>query len=891
MATGRPKDYRASMELTDCTQILTENEVDTQGQEEIHFDDGMLYMADNEQVSDEDDENDILNESDEEYLAARLNNRTFRRSVMDTIEGLGLDDMLEAPGGVFNEDKECGEGCVSAEISREEIWSDYAETDDGLETPSSSDEDDLQIRVKKKRRRIYYNPKCNHEDLDFQVHMRFTTKDQLQNAVQQWSILNGHNVRWARSASDRIEGVCSDGCIWRLYASRINSEKTFRIRKLESKHTCHRALINRQATSEWVAKEFIQRFRRNPSYAPNDMILDIKQKYNGLTVSKSTCYRARDIAMYIIQGSLESHYEKFRAYDAELKRVDKEGLFRFFFIHDPNNGAPIFQRYYVGFSGLKKGFLAGCRPILCVDGCFLKTIVAGALLSAVGRDGNNQMFPVAWAIVEAENEETWTWFLELLMDDLRYDDGYGLTLVSDQQKGLKNAICKRVPFAEHRNCARHIYANWKKNNKGPELKRIFWNVVNATNEPEYKKHLEILKKKSVIAYDDFIKQSPKVFCKSFVRTTPLCDAITSNLVETFNGYICKARQLQAIHMLEEIRTTLMERMYAKHELMVKHHEDLCPRIRQKIDKNQKFTKFCTAKPAKGAFQVMCGEYQFVVNLTHKTCACGAWQLTGIPCSHALACINYMRHNVVDYVDDCNKREQYFKAYEFSIQPINGSNMWPEVSGYPIIPPPHRKMPGRPKKKRKRDADEEPKGRQGMTMTCKHCLCEGHNVRGCPNIDKSPTPRPPKGRPGRPKREGRPGQASTSSAKNNGKASTSSTSGVKARGKGAYASAYQQGISTSQSNEAIIANAVLKAQIQRDKRQVRKGVGLRIMTESGSIYSRPADKGKTNFVYGSSATIAALTANKRGRGRPRGSVNLSKGSQGSTNNTTLRQDEN
>ncbi|XP_050238110.1 uncharacterized protein LOC126687596 [Mercurialis annua] len=580
----------------------------------------MRYMADSKDGTDDDDEINVGNESDE-----------------------------ECPGGIFNDDQECGDWGTYWAVNRDNInneaennGSDFAESDDGLVTPSSSDKDDLKIR-------------SNHEDLKFVVCIHFTTRDQVRNVVQQWALLNGHNMGWGRSASDRVEAICSGDCSWWLYASRIGGEKTFRIRSVEDYHTCPRAMINRQATAEWVAKDFIQKFRRNPMYAPKDIMLDIKEKYNGLIVSRLTCYKARDIAMEITRGSLESHYATFRSYDTELKRVDREGLFRFYFIHNPDNGAPIFQRYYVGFSGLKK--------------------VVGALLSAVARDGNNHMYPFVWAIVEAENKETWTWFIQLLMDDLGYDDGFGLSL--------------------HKNCARHIYANWKKNHKGPELKRIFWNVVNATNEFEYEAHLKMLEKESPLGHTNLIKQRPTVFCKAFVRMRPLCDVITSNLVETFNGYICKARQLQVVHMLEEIRTTLMERIYTKNELMLKHHEDLCPGIRQK--KRIEGTRFCNVTPAVDSFQVKCFDFQFFVHLTDRTCSCRAWQLTGIPCCHAISCITFMRHNVMNYVDNCYKRAQYLKAYEFSLQPINGPNMWPYAQGFPIIPPPYRKMSGRPKK--------------------------------------------------------------------------------------------------------------------------------------------------------------------------------------------------
>lgn len=60
----------------------------------------------------------------------------------------------------------------------------------------------------------------------------------------------------------------------------------------------------------------------------------------------------------------------------------------------------------------------------------------GQLLSAVGRDGNNSMFPIAMAVVETESYASWSWFLLLLIEDLELRDGYGITLISDQQKVL-----------------------------------------------------------------------------------------------------------------------------------------------------------------------------------------------------------------------------------------------------------------------------------------------------------------------------------------------------------------------------------------------------------------------------------------------------------------------
>ncbi|GKB14691.1 multidrug resistance-associated protein 5, partial [Tanacetum coccineum] len=110
------------------------------------------------------------------------------------------------------------------------------------------------------------------------------------------------------------------------------------------------------------------------------------------------------------------------------------------------DGKTYFDRFYVCFAGLTDGWKAGCRKIIALDGCFLKKPNQGEILTAIGRDGNYHIYQVAWAVVNVENKDNWTWFLELLEEDL----------------GLIEAVKDVMPNAEHRQCARHIYENFKK---------------------------------------------------------------------------------------------------------------------------------------------------------------------------------------------------------------------------------------------------------------------------------------------------------------------------------------------------------------------------------------------------------------------------------------------
>ena len=100
--------------------------------------------------------------------------------------------------------------------------------------------------------------------------------------------------------------------------------------------------------------------------------------------------------------------------------------------------------------------MVGCRKVVGLDGCFFKGALSGELLCAIGRDANNQMYPIAWAVVDKENNVNWDWFCDLLCRDIQVGDGRDWVFISDQQKGILNAVEKWAPEAEHRNCARHL---------------------------------------------------------------------------------------------------------------------------------------------------------------------------------------------------------------------------------------------------------------------------------------------------------------------------------------------------------------------------------------------------------------------------------------------------
>ncbi|KAL0415683.1 UNVERIFIED_CONTAM: hypothetical protein Slati_3400200 [Sesamum latifolium] len=82
------------------------------------------------------------------------------------------------------------------------------------------------------------------------------------------------------------------------------------------------------------------------------------------------------------------------------------------------------------------------KPIIGLDGCFLKGLYKGQLLAAIGRDPNENIYPIAFAFVEVEKFDSWLWFLRLLLRDIGSQEERGWAFISDRQKGLIDAVAE-----------------------------------------------------------------------------------------------------------------------------------------------------------------------------------------------------------------------------------------------------------------------------------------------------------------------------------------------------------------------------------------------------------------------------------------------------------------
>ncbi|XP_030941692.1 uncharacterized protein LOC115966634 [Quercus lobata] len=210
-------------------------------------------------------------------------------------------------------------------------------------------------------------------------------------------------------------------------------------------------------------------------------------------LSVNQVYRSKRKAKDLINGDEQLQYGVLRDYAQMITTVDKGSRVILQTEMAEETSQPKFKRMYVRFNAQKVGFLGGCRPFIGLDGCHIKHRFGGQILSATAKDANDNIFPVAMAVVEQETRESWIWFLEIFADDIGRPEELQLVFISDRQKGLIPAIETLFPTVEHRYCVKHIYNNFKVDHKGLELKDALWRCAAATTVREFERCMQYIR--------------------------------------------------------------------------------------------------------------------------------------------------------------------------------------------------------------------------------------------------------------------------------------------------------------------------------------------------------------------------------------------------------------
>ncbi|XP_009115863.1 uncharacterized protein LOC103841103 [Brassica rapa] len=533
----------------------------------------------------------------------------------------------------------------------------------------------------------------DNDRIDFYVGQEFVSKEKCKATIEKYVVRKKLNIHFPKCEKKKIQAVCvQDSCKWRLYASINSRSDKMVVRTMEGTHSCYPTGVVDLYSAPKIAADYINEFRTNPKLSAEQ----IQQRLGmaGLRVTKTKCQSARQIMKHIVSDEYAEQFTRMYDYVEKLRKTNLGSTVIL------GTKDRVFEKFYTCFASHKNGWKSACRRVIHLDGTFLKSRMKGQLLTAVGKDPNDAMYIIGWAIVPVENKVYWEWFMDLLREDLGLEDGNGVALSSDQQKGLIYAIKNVLPDAEHRMCARHIFANLQK--------------------------------------------------RAFFSDIPKSVSVENNISESYNAVLKDAREKPIVGLLEDIRRHIMASNLVKIKEMESVTSLVTPKALATIEKQKKSLKWCQPlSNGRGIYEVDHGKNKYVVHVRDKTsCSCREYDVSGIPCCHIMCALwaEYKETKLPETVVlDWFSVEKWKLCYSSLMFPVNGMELWETHSDVVVMPPLDRIMSGRPKNNdRVRDpseaASQTSQNSQKAIVTCSNCLQTGHNIWTC---EQEIVPKPPK----------------------------------------------------------------------------------------------------------------------------------------------------
>ncbi|XP_028109550.1 uncharacterized protein LOC114308207 [Camellia sinensis] len=338
---------------------------------------------------------------------------------------------------------------------------------------------------------------------------------EFRNALSKFSIECGFEFIFVKNDKVRVSAQClfreTKGCMWNVHGRVENANGFFYIRKLNNVHTCGakvRTMNYSRMSSDLVVDLIVKGVRDNPLTRPVHVVWDFKLG-NGLRLRWYV-----DVAKSCNPWS----YIEFEC-DDDIKRL---------------------KILFVVFHGSIGGF-DYCRPLLFLDGTFLKGIFRGNLVAATGKDGNQGFFPVCFVVVGSENQDNWRWFFEHLS-----------TIVSPK---------RNIAFMSDRNL-RLVEILLK-------LITLFGKCTYAPTEETFHQWLVELKTEGGPRVEKVLDDIPYDHWSNAYFRGQRFGEMWSNVAEFFNSWIREKRHLRITKLIDSVRIKLMRKIAKKRGLVNK----------------------------------------------------------------------------------------------------------------------------------------------------------------------------------------------------------------------------------------------------------------------------------------------------------------------------------
>ncbi|XP_048613164.1 uncharacterized protein LOC125587077 [Brassica napus] len=333
------------------------------------------------------------------------------------------------------------------------------------------------------------------------------------------------------------------------------------------------------------------------------------------------------------------------------------------------------------------------RRVIVVDGTFLKNKYKGVLLVATTVDGNTNLYPIAFGVVDSETGDSWEWFLRQLKVVIA--DSKDLAFVSDRAASIAKALGNVYPRSRHGICIHHLLTNVVKNFKTKGLSSLVEKASQAYRFPEFQERFtEIVE--MCPALGRYLQEADVRKWARSIFPGARYDIRTNNPAESINSVRRSPRQYRVIPLLDSIREMLTRWFYERRMLSSKHIDPLTVKVEKKIDRRiVKAKGFQVYKVDNYRSLVKGDKYDCHVDLERRTCTC---------------------MEVHRFTDGVYTTATWRTANVESINPIAVPevdwNVPAEVKLAKVLPPEARKSFGRPVKRRYETVEDKIRSSQG-----------------------------------------------------------------------------------------------------------------------------------------------------------------------------------
>ncbi|PKA61004.1 Protein FAR1-like sequence 6 [Apostasia shenzhenica] len=553
----------------------------------------------------------------------------------------------------------------------------------------------------------------------------FRDKESLRQALQEYSIRRHVEYKVVRSCKMKLNVRCTQqGCPWQVRAILSKRIQRFKIKTYKGDHTCNSSTSlgdHKQCDTKFISKCVVPLLKRNSTITPHEIMEWMKKEYN-VQISYSKAWLGLDRAIKKIHGSWDESFSMLQEYLKSIQDVNPGTVI--LLLTNERGDLREFHRLFWSFGVSIEGF-QNLRPLITIDSAVLHGKYSGSLFVATGVDGNNGLFPIAFAIAESETEQTWTWFLSCIRNSVTNRDD--VTIISNNGTGLTDAVKAVYSFgsASHRYCMRHLSSSLRKEFKDETLVKLYWEAANKIETSEFDEIMTILGERNPNARTWLEKIGVEKW--SFAHDGGKRFGImTTNIIETCDSLLKGIRGFPIKALVGKTLSRLNKMFTKRREEGSGMQGSLTPSVESQLMgivdlAGQHIIETYSATLFK-VYRVNCRQY--IVNIEGYSCTCNRYLISRIPCLHIVAVCMSLQMSYYDLLPEYFSSHVYRQTYTMKLHPVVEDIACTSIQASPITPPIISRRRGRPRSMRVN------KRLPPATYRCGKCKQDGHSSRTC-----------------------------------------------------------------------------------------------------------------------------------------------------------------